>query len=364
MARLATTISGAPTGARLTFSVVDPSGVPRGGASLGEAGGWIGRTGEIRIDDPTRTVSSQHARIEWDGQGFVVIDQSRNGTELNGERLVKGQRRRIVPGDALTFCGWRVVAQMPGASDAASVPAALPRFDLSLADLVGPAAPPPPPAPPAVMPAPQLGPRFSFAQATPPAPEPPPAAAAAPPEPPRASEAEGELLAAFWRGFGLLPATATPALMEELGRALREACAEAARFLQGADGPQRDNPLGRGTRGLREVLDDPRPRLAEPLRAALGEPMRREAALHEAVEQAATRMAESLSARAVQARLAASVRSTWPWRRRAELWRQFEALEGELREAAENRFRKDLAARMRGETRLLTWSGPREDDAP
>jgi hypothetical protein len=69
-------------------------------------------------------------------------------------------------------------------------------------------------------------------------------------------------------------------------------------------------------------------------------------------------MADSLLAQAVEGRLSASVRTSWPWLRRSELWRQFEALEPELREAAETRFRKDMNERIRGEPRRLTWSRP------
>lgn len=418
---------------RIWLAVTDPSGVPRGGGAIGAEGAWIGRSAgaEIRIEDAARAVSSQHARIEREGDGFVVIDQSLNGTALNAERLVKGQRRGIAVGDMLLLCGWRVAvladdpaaarpaaalpAAAPGAASTAPSPpklapspvptplaapgaaspvpsamtaaaspvppamttadgtiAALPRFgtapaparprlDLTLADLVGPAAPPPPAAPPAVLPAAfdHLDDLLPVAPAASPA---PPIRHAAPPAaPPAAAPAPtADLLAAFWRGLGLAPARATPALMEELGRALHEAWIEAGRA---AAPPAEDAPVPparAGLRGLRAALDAPdQPHFAEALRTALAEPGRREAVLRDAVDQAAARMAESLSARALESRLAATVRTTWSWRRRGELWRHFEALEQELREAAEGRFRKDLNERLRGETRLLTWAGPK-----
>ncbi len=371
------------------LAVSGPAGATRGSGLIGEAGGWIGRSAgaEIRIDDVSRAVSSQHARIERDPDGFVIIDQSMNGTDLNGERLVKGQRRRIAPGDALSLCGWTItvldndpgMATAPARADRpaatphalpsfagaseAQHPVARPRLDLTLADLVGRSAPSMPLAPPKVD-SPGLTQLDDF---LPPDPAPVPA----PPQPsatPAASVTadpdarSSEMLAAFWRGLGAAPSCATPALMEEFGRAVHEAWVEAGRSAPSPGGIEDATPSAprAGLRGLRAVLDSPEaPRFAEALRTALAEPARREAILRDAAEHAAARMAESLSAHAIELRLSASVRSGWPWRR-AALWRQFQALEQELREAAETRFRRDLNERLRSETRLLTWSRPEQ----
>lgn len=371
------------------LAVTDPAGAARSGGWIGEAGGWIGRAAgaEIRIDNMARAVSSQHARVERDADSFVIIDQSMNGTDLNGERLVKGQRRRIAVGDVIGLCGWRIAvlenepglavtpsrAMAPAASPqplpsfaaaAETQPApARPRLDLTLAELVGRSAPPMP-APPPPVDAPALA---HLDTLLPPsvAPSPPPPS----PQPVAPTPAEGaspdaspsDLLAAFWRGLGVAPSRATPALMEELGHAMHEAWVEAGRASPPPGGSEDTIPTAprAGLRGLRAVLDSTEtPRFAEALRAALAEPARREAILRDAAEQAASRMAESLSAQAVESRLSASVRTTWLRRRGAELWRQFQALEPELREAAETRFRKDLNERLRSETRLLTWTRP------
>jgi pSer/pThr/pTyr-binding forkhead associated (FHA) protein len=45
------------------------------------------------------SVSRQHARLEWDGHTWVIIDtNSRNGTFVNGERITE---RRLSQGDQI-----------------------------------------------------------------------------------------------------------------------------------------------------------------------------------------------------------------------------------------------------------------------
>jgi FOG: FHA domain len=45
------------------------------------------------------SVSRQHARLEWDGHTWVIIDtNSTNGTFVNGERITE---RRLTPGDQI-----------------------------------------------------------------------------------------------------------------------------------------------------------------------------------------------------------------------------------------------------------------------
>ncbi len=54
----------------------------------------IGRAPENGLTVPDGSVSSKHARIVRTDDGFVIEDlQSRNGTFVNGERLVEGQRK-------------------------------------------------------------------------------------------------------------------------------------------------------------------------------------------------------------------------------------------------------------------------------
>ena len=53
----------------------------------------IGRASDTAITVPDGSVSSKHARILRTETGFVIEDlQSRNGTYVNGERVVEGQR--------------------------------------------------------------------------------------------------------------------------------------------------------------------------------------------------------------------------------------------------------------------------------
>jgi pSer/pThr/pTyr-binding forkhead associated (FHA) protein len=49
-------------------------------------------------------VSRRHATIQWDGRGYVLIDQhSSNGTWLEGVRLAVGQAHRLPPRAAVRF---------------------------------------------------------------------------------------------------------------------------------------------------------------------------------------------------------------------------------------------------------------------
>ncbi len=60
----------------------------------------IGRTSECDIvlaDD--EKVSRVHARLDWDGEGWVLVDLgSTNGTLVNGESV---KERRLSPGDTI-----------------------------------------------------------------------------------------------------------------------------------------------------------------------------------------------------------------------------------------------------------------------
>lgn len=61
----------------------------------------IGRAADNGIAVPDGSVSSQHARILRTDDGFVIEDlQSRNGTFVNGERVVEGQRK-LADGDLI-----------------------------------------------------------------------------------------------------------------------------------------------------------------------------------------------------------------------------------------------------------------------
>lgn len=87
-----------PAGARLVWERADGERVEFALTSLAMV---VGRdeTAAIRIDEPL--VSREHARIEWQGDGFVIIDLgSTNQTRLNGERIV---RAHLSSGDELRF---------------------------------------------------------------------------------------------------------------------------------------------------------------------------------------------------------------------------------------------------------------------
>lgn len=79
--------------------------------SFGTEGGSLGRgkRNQLVLPDPKRWVSSEHARIQWQDDGFVLIDQSRNGTFLHSlrhrssgkpaQRLERGKAVALSPGD-------------------------------------------------------------------------------------------------------------------------------------------------------------------------------------------------------------------------------------------------------------------------
>lgn len=59
----------------------------------------IGRSGDNDIIFPVGQVSRRHARIEWSGDGFLIVDlQSHNGTFVNGE---KTDRHNLRHGDQI-----------------------------------------------------------------------------------------------------------------------------------------------------------------------------------------------------------------------------------------------------------------------
>jgi hypothetical protein len=64
----------------------------------------VGRSPECALRLRESYVSSQHALIRWQGQGWEVLDRgSRNGTQLDGELVKPGQSRRLKKGSTLSF---------------------------------------------------------------------------------------------------------------------------------------------------------------------------------------------------------------------------------------------------------------------
>jgi pSer/pThr/pTyr-binding forkhead associated (FHA) protein len=59
----------------------------------------IGRTSECDLCIPDERISRVHARVDWDGATWVVVDLgSTNGTWVNGELV---EERRLEAGDTL-----------------------------------------------------------------------------------------------------------------------------------------------------------------------------------------------------------------------------------------------------------------------
>ena len=70
---------------------------PRGG-SLGRDAGC-----ELHLPDPQRHVSRLHARIEFEGQGYVLVDLGSNPTRVDGRMPGRGQRLPLVGGEQLVI---------------------------------------------------------------------------------------------------------------------------------------------------------------------------------------------------------------------------------------------------------------------
>jgi pSer/pThr/pTyr-binding forkhead associated (FHA) protein len=65
----------------------------------------IGRGGSCDIRLPSPTVSYHHATIELVGVHYTMTDaESKNGTSLNGKRLIGGKRYRLSSDDVVTIC--------------------------------------------------------------------------------------------------------------------------------------------------------------------------------------------------------------------------------------------------------------------
>jgi len=86
--------------------------------SFGEEGGTIGRAegNSWILPDEDRYVSSYHARIEFDGEAFYVIDVSTNGVYLNDsqEPMGAGNKSIIKNGDVLVFGDYEIKVSLKG----------------------------------------------------------------------------------------------------------------------------------------------------------------------------------------------------------------------------------------------------------
>lgn len=70
----------------------------------------IGRTGSADVQLPHAAVSTQHATIQAEGTGYVLVDEgSTNGTRINGERIPPGRAKPLRTGDEVDVGGFRLV---------------------------------------------------------------------------------------------------------------------------------------------------------------------------------------------------------------------------------------------------------------
>jgi len=115
----------AGTGA--TLLIVTPEGETRRVPLAGKSSLTIGRTegNDLRLTDPN--VSRHHARIDFDGQNFTVVDlNSTNGTFLGESRLLPGVRQAWLPNVRLRVGGHWLKFELETASTRPEMPAVAP----------------------------------------------------------------------------------------------------------------------------------------------------------------------------------------------------------------------------------------------
>ena len=108
----------------LTLEIMGPEAAKLGAGSrkeFGEAGGTIGRLPDNSwvLQDPY--VSSRHAVIRFANGAFSIEDKSTNGTFINSpdNRLAKGQRHTLQPGDVILIEPYEIRASIAAAPSAA-----------------------------------------------------------------------------------------------------------------------------------------------------------------------------------------------------------------------------------------------------
>ena len=82
-----------------------PSGQSVPAFEFDPRGGHLGRdeSCELLLPDPQRHVSRLQARIEFDGQGFVLVDLGSNPTRVDGQPLGRGRRLPLAGGEQLAI---------------------------------------------------------------------------------------------------------------------------------------------------------------------------------------------------------------------------------------------------------------------
>lgn len=84
-------------------------------AAIGECGGTIGRAAgsDLVLDDPGKTVSRMHARVDKRGGRFYFADAGSNPSLINGQSIGNGRQTVLAEGDELLIGEYLVKVQMP-----------------------------------------------------------------------------------------------------------------------------------------------------------------------------------------------------------------------------------------------------------
>lgn len=117
----------AASGFVLRISVIRYRGVPPPrpiAFDFDQRGGSLGRDAgnELSLPDPERHVSRVQARIDFDGQGFGLIDQGTNPTLVDGQALTTGVRVPLAGGETITMGSYELLVEPPASASAGSMP--------------------------------------------------------------------------------------------------------------------------------------------------------------------------------------------------------------------------------------------------
>ena len=87
-------------------------------AQFGPAGGSIGRNegNTLVLPDEAKTISRQHALIQMQGQGYVLLDKGANPTLRNRVPVGAGQVVPLEPGDELCIGPYVLTVERPAAA--------------------------------------------------------------------------------------------------------------------------------------------------------------------------------------------------------------------------------------------------------
>ncbi|HEX4879929.1 MAG TPA: FHA domain-containing protein, partial [Limnobacter sp.] len=78
------------------------------------SGGVVGRAEhcDLVLDDPSRFISREHARVEIRGSSLFWLDSGTNVSSLNGEALVTGQSCVLKAGDLIRIGDYLLTLQV------------------------------------------------------------------------------------------------------------------------------------------------------------------------------------------------------------------------------------------------------------